>query len=108
MSYCNIDAAGTPAFMAPEICTNDPSVEINYLPAIDVFAMGATLYCMACGRPPWMGANVFDLAAKIKTLELTFPDDDIDPHLKVNNLLLDSHFKYYIHTNCHSDHINCI
>lgn len=50
---------------------------------IDIFALGATLYYMICGRPPWMGRNVMDLAMKIKNIELTFPSNIIDPHLKV-------------------------
>ena len=83
MSFSNASTIGTPAFMAPEICTNNVSIPVELLPEIDVFAMGATLYAMVVGRPPWMGNSVFDLAAKIKNIELTFPDDSLDPHLKV-------------------------
>lgn len=83
LSYNDVNTIGTPAFMAPEICTNNPVIPIEYLPEIDIFAMGATLYNLVVGRPPWMGSSVFDLASKIRNIELTFPDDIIDPHLKV-------------------------
>jgi hypothetical protein len=43
---------------------------------------------MIVGRPPWIGSNIFDLAAKIKNIELTFPDENIDPHLKVHDSTL--------------------
>ncbi|KAJ1408267.1 hypothetical protein B484DRAFT_200064 [Ochromonadaceae sp. CCMP2298] len=49
---------------------------------IDVFALGATLFYMICGRPPWMARNQLDLATKIKNIELTFPETAMDPHLK--------------------------
>lgn len=81
-SFCHTGSAGTPAFMAPEMCVENPQIEFQYLPALDIFSMGATLYCMVVGRPPWTGSNIFDLAAKIKNIELTFPDENIDPHLK--------------------------
>jgi serine/threonine protein kinase len=49
---------------------------------IDVFALGATVYYMVVGRPPWMARNQIDLATKIKNFELTFPTEGVDPHLK--------------------------
>eukprot|EP01039_Chlorochromonas_danica_P006130 gene6130-6750_t len=74
---------GTPAFMAPELfLTNKDSRDFTKSPGIDVFALGATLYYMVVGRPPWMARNQIDLARMIKNIELVFPNDNIDPHLK--------------------------
>ena len=74
--------AGTPAFMAPELFS-DPTPEIQKSPAIDIFALGATLYCMAIGRPPWMAKNEIDLSSKISKFEVSFTvDSKVDPHLK--------------------------
>ena len=80
--------------MAPELCTPNSNIDVTKLPAIDIFALGATLYCMIVGRPPWMASNAIDLAAKIKNIELTFPDESIDPHLKyLLTRLLDKDYK---------------
>jgi [calcium/calmodulin-dependent protein kinase] kinase len=75
---------GTPAFMAPELFLTNTSIDFTKHPGIDVFALGATLYYMVIGRPPWMAKNQIDLAMKIKNIELTFPVEGIDPHLKVS------------------------
>lgn len=73
---------GTPAFMAPELFLSNKLVDFTKSPQIDIFALGATLYYMVVGRPPWMAKNQIDLATKIKNFELTFPTEGIDPHLK--------------------------
>ena len=64
---------GTPAFQAPELFGSKEEVargEYAMSPAIDVFALGATLYCMILGRPPWMAKNQIDLAGKISNFLL--------------------------------------
>ena len=75
--------AGTPAFMAPELflSKSDRDIEYSRMPSLDVFAMGATLYYMVRGHPPWMANNQLDLAAKIRGLEPTLPTG-IEPHLR--------------------------
>lgn len=40
---------GTPAYMAPEALVG------SHEPAIDLFGLGATLYELAAGRPPYLG-----------------------------------------------------
>jgi predicted Ser/Thr protein kinase len=74
---------GTPAFMAPELFLTNSTIDFTKNEGIDVFALGATLYFMLCGKPPWMAKNQLDLATKIKNIELTFPTTTIDPHVKV-------------------------
>lgn len=52
-----------------------------------MWSLGATLYNMVFGRPPWTGKNQIELAERIQNIELQFPSncEDIDPHLR--NLL---------------------
>jgi hypothetical protein len=50
-------ALGTVGFMAPEQARDARSVS----KAADVFAMGATLYAMLTGRPPFAGNSAFEI-----------------------------------------------
>jgi [calcium/calmodulin-dependent protein kinase] kinase len=59
-------AAGSPAFLAPEICGvsegDSDSEDIIIDPfAIDIWAMGVTLYCLAFGTLPFNGDNEFEV-----------------------------------------------
>lgn len=46
---------GTPAFYAPELCTIDPTDEpLPVTNAIDIWALGITLFCMLFARTPFV------------------------------------------------------
>nr|CCA25284.1 calcium/calmodulindependent protein kinase kinase pu [Albugo laibachii Nc14] len=80
------DAKGTPAFMAPEMFNIGAKFRG---PSVDVWSLGATLYMMVIGRPPWLAENEIKLAERVQQDELCFSfetSEKIDPHLK--NLLV--------------------
>ncbi|ETV88758.1 CAMKK/CAMKK-META protein kinase, variant 1 [Aphanomyces astaci] len=76
-------AKGTPAFMAPEMF----NIDAEYTgPSVDVWSLGATLFMLVFGHPPWSADNEIELADKVQRDELTFPEGVVlEPHLK--NLL---------------------
>jgi len=58
-------AVGTPAYMAPEQARNTREASV----ASDVYSLGATLLFAATGHPPYAGASVMDVLARLATEE---------------------------------------
>jgi serine/threonine protein kinase len=56
-------AVGTPAFMAPEQARDTREASV----ASDVYSLGATLLFAATGHPPYAGASVMDVLARLAT-----------------------------------------
>ena len=60
---------GSPSYMAPEQTTGAEKAG----PAADQYALGATLYEMLTGRPPFRGSSIIDTLDLIRTAEPVAP-----------------------------------
>uniref|UniRef100_A0A8C7TUV3 Protein kinase domain-containing protein n=1 Tax=Oncorhynchus mykiss TaxID=8022 RepID=A0A8C7TUV3_ONCMY len=65
-------SAGTPAFMAPEMMTDHEQSFTGK--ALDVWAMGITLYCFVYGKCPFIDEYIIGLHNKIRNRPVEFPD----------------------------------
>uniref|UniRef100_A0A3Q3EIH9 non-specific serine/threonine protein kinase n=1 Tax=Labrus bergylta TaxID=56723 RepID=A0A3Q3EIH9_9LABR len=64
--------AGTPAFMAPETLSDTRKSFSGK--ALDVWAMGVTLYCFVFGKCPFIDEYILALHNKIRTKLVDFPE----------------------------------
>ena len=75
-------ALGTPGYMSPEQARGD----LNRLaPRSDVYSLGATLYCLLTGRPPFEGDDVASVLRRVQWADFTAPrkvNHTIDPALE--------------------------
>ncbi|KAL7271449.1 hypothetical protein RUND412_005793 [Rhizina undulata] len=72
--------AGTPAFFAPELCHVDPDKPRPQITcAIDVWALGVTLYCLIFARCPFMADSEYALLQAIAKDELVIPKRRLRP-----------------------------
>jgi len=71
-------SAGSPAFMAPELCKAQHG-EISGK-AADIWSMGVTLYCLVFGRLPFEKDNILELYESIKNDDVRI-SENINPDL---------------------------
>ncbi|KAF9291944.1 hypothetical protein BGZ68_001030 [Mortierella alpina] len=72
-------SAGSPAFMAPELCEYGHG-EVSGK-ATDVWSMGVTLFCIRYGRLPFRTTNIVELNRCIREDDPDF-DEEQDPNFK--------------------------
>lgn len=76
------DASGTPAFMSPELFDTGKAFSGQLA---DIWALGATMWMLKFGNPPFVAKNIVALSNKIQNDPLVFPTDDVE--MKLQDLL---------------------
>jgi len=59
------DWIGTPAYMAPEMTERRQTHTLD--PRVDVYSLGATLFDVLAGRPPFAGKDAWQILAQLKS-----------------------------------------
>ena len=73
-----LETSGTPAFMSPELCAG--LAYDGYL--ADVYAVGATIFMLRCGHPPFIANKLIILYNKIQEDPVVFTQDGVGEGLK--------------------------
>jgi serine/threonine-protein kinase len=75
-------ALGTPAYMSPEQAAGDLE---RLSPRSDIYGLGATLYCLLTGKPPFEGEDVGSILCAVQEGRFPRPtrlDSSLDPALE--------------------------
>jgi len=74
------DVCGTVSYMPPEQAEGQSRL---IGPASDIYALGATLYCLLTGRPPFQSANPIDTLLQV-VQQLPVPPRQLNPAIPVD------------------------
>ncbi len=75
-------ALGTPAYMSPEQAAGDLD---RLASRSDIYSLGATIYCLLTGKPPYEGDDIGELLRRVQRGDFPWPrqrDPSIDPALE--------------------------
>ena len=64
-----LSVVGTPEYSAPE----QHRIPKQAVPASDVYSLGATLFFLLVGRPPFSGETLIDLIVRVATEQVSYP-----------------------------------
>ena len=67
-SFC-----GSPAYLSPEVVSNKSKGSTGYGKSTDIYGMGAVMYELLVGQPPFLAEEIPEMFKKIVEAELTFP-----------------------------------
>ena len=76
LKKANMDVAGTPYYIAPEVLSG------NYGKECDLWSLGVVLYQMLTGIMPFDGNSQEEVFGKIKRGKFAFPNDDLSAKVK--------------------------
>ncbi|KAF9875477.1 calcium calmodulin dependent protein kinase [Colletotrichum karsti] len=80
-------SAGSPAFLAPELCVvRHGDVDGK---AADIWSMGVSLYCLRYGKIPFEHDGVLEMYEAIKTESPSIPDDENPDFVDLMNRVLE-------------------
>ena len=82
-----VDSSGTPAFMSPELFDTGGSFSGQLA---DIWAIGATMFMLRFGAPPFIAKNIVVLSNKIQNDPLIFPEGPLEEKLRdlLENMLV--------------------
>lgn len=67
-SFC-----GSPAYLSPEVVINKNKGAAGYGKSTDIYGIGAVMYELLVGSPPFLAEEIPEMFKKITEAELTFP-----------------------------------
>ncbi|RYP80380.1 hypothetical protein DL770_006248 [Monosporascus sp. CRB-9-2] len=78
---------GSPAFLAPELCTSKHGDVSGK--AADIWSMGVSLYCLKYGRLPFQNDTVVDMLEAIRSEQVYVPPDENEHFKHLMDRILD-------------------